>query len=259
MNLNRYYQKLKSILGLSLQLAIAEFKLKNEGSYLGIFWYLLNPILTFIVLFLVFSDRLGTGIPQYSLYLLSGVIIFNFFQSATVESVRCILKDYRLVIKSINFPIESLIFAIVLKNLFSHFFEVAFFIIFLLFFKISLIGILYYFIILFFLLLFVLGVSLILASLTVYFVDVESIWLFAVRLLWLGTPIFYSIAGQIRLYYINLFNPMYYFITISRGLIIYNKIPDAFIIYGAVFYSLAFFFAGILICSALKIKFAEKI
>ena len=257
--MKKYYQKIKSVLGLSVQLAIAEFKLRNEGSYLGIFWYLLNPLLVFALLFLVFSDRLGSGIAQYALYLLFGIIIFNFFQSTTIESVSSMIKENKFIIKSINFSRESLILGIVIKNLFSHFFEVAFFMVMLIFFKISLIGMIYYFFVLFFLCLFTFGVSLLLSSLTVYFSDLESVWIFAVRLLWLGTPIFYAIAGQIRLYYINLFNPMYYFITVARDLIIYGINPGAAMIYGMIFYSVLLFLTGMLIFNKLKVKFAEKI
>jgi len=250
---------LNNFFELSLSLAKAEFKLRNEGSYLGIFWYLLNPLLVFGLLFLVFSDRLGNDIPQYPLYLLLGVIMFNFFQSSTTESVTSIIAGYRWVIKSINFPKESLVASIVLKNLFSHFFEIVFFIIFIVFFKAPVIGILYYIPILFFFCLFTFGVSMLLASLTVYFVDLENIWLFAARLLWLGTPIFYAIAGQAKLYYINLLNPMYYFITVARDLVIYAKMPDIFIIFGMIFYALIFFFFGVLMFNKLKTKFAEKI
>jgi ABC-2 type transport system permease protein len=257
--MSNYFKKLKSVLGLSFQLAKAEFKLRNEGSYLGIFWYLLNPLLVFGLLLLVFSDRLGNDIPKYPLYLLLGVVMFNFFQSSTVDSVTSMIRDYRWVIKSINFPLESLAASIVLKNLFSHFFEIIFFAIFLIFFKVSLVGVVYYLFILILLCSFIFGASLFLASLTVYFVDLESIWSFAVRLLWLGTPIFYAIAGQTKLYYINLLNPMYYFITVARDIVIYAKMPDGLLTSGMIFYTLLSLFAGILIFKKLKNKLAEKI
>jgi ABC-type polysaccharide/polyol phosphate export permease len=259
MDFRNYWQKIKSIIGLSLQLAKAEFKLRNEGSYLGIFWYLLNPLLTFLLLLLVFADRLGNDIPQYPLYLLLGVIMFNFFQSSTIDSMVSVIKEYRWVVKSINFPKESLVAAVLFKNLFSHFFEILFFIIFLFIFKSPLAGILYYLPVLAIFCLFVFGVSLLLASLTVYFVDLENIWAFAVRLVWLGTPIFYAIAGQAKLYYVNLFNPMYYFITVARDLVIYAKTPDVSVIFGAVFSALFFFLSGLLVFDILKNKFAEKI
>lgn len=259
MKLNNFLASLKRIFGLGFQLAKAEFKLRNEGSYLGIFWYLLNPLLVFGLLFFIFSDRLGNNISNYPLYLMLGVIVFNFFQSTTTDSVTSVIKDYRWVIKSINFPIESLLVSIVLKNLFSHLLEIIFFAVFLIFSKISLIGILYYLLVLIFLCLFIFGISLFLASLTVYFVDLENIWSFVVRLLWLATPIFYSIGGQTKLFYLNLFNPMYYFITFARDVAVYIRVPDASIIFGTVFCALLSLSAGLLLFNALKVRFAEKI
>jgi len=250
--------KIKSTLELSLALARAQFKERNEGSYLGILWYLLGPFLMFLLLLLVFSDRVGTNIPRYPLYLLLGIVMFNFFQKATSESTKAISIN-RWIIKSINFPRESLISSIVLATLFSHIFEIVLFIVFALFFKVSPAGLIFYPLILIFFCIFVYGASLILATLNVYFVDLDNIWTFVSRLVWLGTPIFYTIGGQTRLFYVSLFNPMYYFITITRDIIVYTRIPEIWMIIGAVIYSLLFLFIGLLIFNKLKIKFAELI
>jgi len=250
--------KIKSTLELSLALARAQFKERNEGSYLGILWYLLGPFLMFLLLLLVFSDRVGTNIPRYPLYLLLGIIMFNFFQKATSESTK-VISINRWIIKSINFPRESLISSIVLATLFSHIFEIVLFIVFALFFKVSPAGLIFYPLILIFFCIFVYGASLILATLNVYFVDLDNIWTFVSRLIWLGTPIFYTIGGQTRLFYVSLFNPMYYFITITRDIIVYTRIPEIWMIIGAVIYSLLFLFIGLLIFNKLKIKFAELI
>lgn len=253
---------IKNTFTLSLAIAKASFKLRNEGSYLGIFWYLLNPILMFILLYLIFSTRLGNNIPNYPLYLFLGIIMFNFFQSATTEATRAIEYD-KIIIKSINFPKESLIGGIILRTLFSHFFEILLFFIILIFLKgslaVSLIGILYYFIVLFFMIIFIFGISLIFSSITVYFTDFENIWIFGSRILWFITPIFYAIEGQTRLFYLNLLNPMFYFIKLARDFVIYSKISETWIIFGGIFYSLIFLLAGLLIFNKLKIKFAEKI
>ncbi len=252
------WNKLKSTWGLGIQLAKAGFKLRNEGSYLGIFWYLLNPLLLFGLLFLVFSDRLGAGIPEYALYLLLGVVMFNFFQNSTIESTRTIAKDYSGLIKSINFPRESLVFGVVLKNLFSHFFEIILFAIVLIA-IVPAYNLIFYPLILLIFCIFIYGSCLLLTALTVYFVDLENIWNFAVRLLWLGTPIFYAIGGQTRLFYANLLNPLYYFITITRESIIYGRMPALWLILGGLIYSLIFVLAGTIVFNKLKAKFAELI
>lgn len=248
----------RQVLGLSSELAKAEFKLRNEGSYLGILWYLLNPLLMFILLLAIFSTRLGQNIPSYPLYLLLGIIIFNIFQQTTIESTKTI-KENRWIIKSIRFPHEVLIFSIVLKNLFSHILEFVIFTMFLLFFGVPVTGAFFYSLILVFLLFFISGVSFILSALTVYFIDLDNIWAFVSRLLWLGTPIFYSIEGQENLLILNLFNPMYYFITVARDLVIYGRVSELWVIAGVMIYSLLSLVFGLFIFKRLKRKFAELI
>jgi ABC-type polysaccharide/polyol phosphate export permease len=250
---------LKGVVELSIQLAKVSFKLRNEGSYLGIFWYLLNPILTFTLLYLIFNDRLGLNIQNYPLYLFVGIIMFNFFQTATIEATKSIILNHKGIIKSINFPKESLILSIVFKNLFSHIFEILFLIFLIFYFKANILGIFFYPFILIFFCMFVFGISLILSSLSVFFVDIENIWTFILRLIWLATPIFYAIEGQTRLFYLNLLNPMYYFVTIFRDSIIFSNFSENFIILGMIFFSILFFLAGIIIFYNLKDKIAEKI
>lgn len=250
--------KLNNFWRLTLSLAIAEFKLKNEGSYLGILWYLLNPILMFVLLFFIFATRLGNNIENYPAYLLIGIIMFNFFQQVTSESTNVFFVNSYLI-KSINFPLEVLISSIVLKTIFSHVFEIVVFIIFMVILGTPAIGIIFYPVILLFFFLFVYGFSLILSGLKIYFIDLDNIWIFFVRLLWFATPIFYAIEGQGRLFILNLFNPVYYFITIARSVIIYAEMPANWLIAGAISYSLLFLVAGLLIFNKLKVRITERV
>ncbi|MCL5018718.1 MAG: ABC transporter permease [Candidatus Pacearchaeota archaeon] len=246
------------MIGLSYTLAKFKFKLRNEGSYLGIIWYLLNPLFFFTLLFLIFKDRMGNEILQYPLYLLVGIIMFNFFQSITSESANAILHN-RGLIKSIKFPHESLILSNLIKVLFSHFFEMIILIIFLIISGVNPIFIIFYPIVLLFFCLFIYGISLVLSTVTVYLVDFGNIWGFITSMMWFATPIFYAIGGQTRLFILNFFNPLYYFITLARDIIIYNKIPELWVISGAVMFSLMSLTIGLFMFNKSKRKFAEKI
>lgn len=252
------WEKTKKLFKLSLTLAKSDFKLKNEGSYLGVLWYLINPLLTFAVLFFIFSDRLGTEIQNYPLYLFLGIIIFKFFHQTTIESGTKIIHNPALI-KSINFPQEILIFSTVLKNLFSHLIEIILLVPFLIIFKISWLEIIFYLPILILFCLFIYGFSLFLAAITTYFNDLENIWTPVSILVWFITPIFYAIEGQNRLFTLNLFNPIYYFISVSRDIIIYTKMPPGWMILGIIGYSLLSLLIGNIVFKKLKHKFAELI
>lgn len=243
---------------MSLTLAKYNFKLKNEGSYIGIFWYLLNPLLLFTLLFFVFGDRLGLGIANYPAYLLLGVVMFNFFQQTTKESTRIIMSSAD-TIKFIHFPREVLVISMVIKNAFSHIFEIAAFVIIMIFLGSSLYGIVFYPLLFILLFLFTLGISFLFSSIAVYFTDLDNIWLFVSYLLWLATPIFYEIGNQGRLLLFNMFNPLFYFITLGREIIIYSRVPELWILGGALFYSAISLTVGLFVFRRLKNGFAEMI
>lgn len=243
---------------LSLALAKAEFKIRYEGSYLGVFWYLINPLLTFTLLFLVFASRLGQNISYYPLYLLLGIVMFNYFHQSTHDSTR-IINENRYLIKSISFPFWTLISSTVLKLLFSHIFEMLIFFIFMIFLGSSPLMIIFYPLIIAFFSVFVFGVSLIFASISVYFIDFENIWIFASRLLWFATPIFYEITNQKLLYVLNMFNPLFFFISFAREVVIYSHTPSWWLLLGTIGYTFLALIIGLCAFNKLKAKMTEMI
>lgn len=243
---------------LSIELAKAEFKLRYEGSYLGVFWYLLNPLLTFILLFFVFATRLGQNIPNYPLYLLLGIIMFNYFHQVTYDATH-LIKDNRHLIKSINFPLWTLVSSVVMKYIFPHIFEMVIFFILMLILGRSPWTIVFYPLIMIVFAIFIFGVAIIFTSISIYLVDFESIWGFVSRLLWLATPIFYSFSDQKQLLAFNLINPLYYFITIAREIVIYNQLPAWWLLLGALSWTLLVLMVGIFTFNKLKTKIAEMV
>lgn len=243
---------------LSIALAKTDFKLRHEGSYLGMLWYLLNPLIMFLILLFVFSSRFGNNIPNYPAYLLLGIIMYNFFQQITNNSSK-ILQSNRQLIKSVKFPLWTLIVSTVIRNFYSHILEIAIFLIFMIYFEIPIWGIFIYPLILIFYSIFTLGVSLTLSSLSIYFSDIENIWLFFSRLLFFITPIIYSIGEQKILFFINIFNPLYYFIQVAREVLIYGNLPELWLIFGMIFYTFLSLFIGILFFNFLKFRIPELI
>lgn len=251
-------KELKEILGLGLIMAKTNFKLKNEGTFLGILWYLITPLITFLLLLGIFEDRLGQNIPNYPLYLLLGILIFNYVNRIASESIR-LLKQNNEIIKSINFRKEALVINVLFTNLFMHFFEIIILILFLIFFKISIISMILYPLILFIISTFALGLGLFLSSIEIYFVDLKNLWGFFSKAIWFLTPIFYTIGGQTKLRILNYLNPMYYLITFARDIIIYSKLPSNEILFGTFFFTAFFIILGTILFRKLNKKFAELV
>lgn len=257
MEIKNYLQKLKGILGLSLSLAKVNFKLRNEGSYLGIFWYLLDPFLMFLIILILGKVITRTEIENYPVYVLLGLIMFNFFRQATINAATSITFNAGFI-KSMKISSESFVLSSVLQSVFSHFFEAIILLVFIIYFKISLLGIIFYPFIFFLLLLFVIGASFLLATLGVYINDLTNVWSVVINLLWFATPIFYIISAE-NLTVINRINPMFYFVNAARDLMLYNRIPSMDLILKVVLLSALFLLLGVFVFEKYKRKFAELI
>ena len=87
------------------QLVKTDFKLRYQGSFLGYLWSLLRPLALFAVLYVVFVKFLpvGKGIPHYPVYLLLGLILWNFFTEVTSGSVGAVVGKGDLL-RKLNFP-----------------------------------------------------------------------------------------------------------------------------------------------------------
>ena len=81
------------------QLVARDFKSKYKRSVLGILWSFLNPLLTMSVQYIVFSTLFKSDIPNFALYLLIGIVCFNFFNEATSMSLLSIVGNASLITK----------------------------------------------------------------------------------------------------------------------------------------------------------------
>ncbi len=251
--------RIGGIFGLSYQLARANFRSRNEGSYLGVLWYLLEPLAFFSVLLFLGGSIYNNSISNYPAYLLLGLIMFNFFLSLT-SNASSIMYVNRIFLRSIKINPIVFIIAGIIQSAFSHIFEVILFMFLLIYLKIGILYLLFYPIVFILLCLFTAGVSMIFATIGVYILDWGNIWLVAGRLIWFITPVFYVVSNSN--YFIaklNYLNPMSHFITITRNLIIYHIWPTAFSILGLVVISLLAFLFGYLVFNFSKKSFAEKI
>jgi ABC-2 type transport system permease protein len=95
----------RRFLELTLTLARTEFKLRYFGSALGYAWSLMRPLLFFGVIYVFFTQiiNVGKGIPHYGVYLLTGIVLWNFFAEATGGAVTCLVAREGLL-RKVRFP-----------------------------------------------------------------------------------------------------------------------------------------------------------
>lgn len=246
----------KQLFQTSLALAKANFKLRNEGNYLGILWYLLDPLL-FFLMFVLVRNILGSGIEYYPVYLLIGLTMFNFFRKTTTYASRAISSNTGLIS---NLKIESEVFVLsaLMLAVFTHAFELLLIAGVMIYVKLSLLYLLFYPIIFLFLWLFTLGFSFLVSSISVYINDFSNLWSILTRILWFVTPIFYSARLSLP-FEVNKYNPMYYYLTMARDVIIHHRLPETWMIVASVIISLLVLLFGIFIFRKAKHGFAERL
>src|SRR3984957_5943594 len=94
------------------QLVKTDFKLRYQGSVLGYVWSLLRPLLIFLILYLVFTKflKIGNNVPHYPVYLLLGIVLWNYFTEVTNGGVGA-LGGRGDLLRKVNFPKYTIILA----------------------------------------------------------------------------------------------------------------------------------------------------
>lgn len=92
---------------LLLSLTTSDIRIKYKGSALGFFWSMLSPTLTLATYFLVFSVFLKNGIPNFVIYLFSGLVVWNMYMNSVNAATGVIVERSGLV-KKVSFPREIL-------------------------------------------------------------------------------------------------------------------------------------------------------
>ena len=238
------------------QLVMRDFKTKYKRSALGMAWSFVNPLLTMMVQYIVFSTLFNSNIHNYPVYLLTGIVFFTFFNECLSLGMTSITSNASLI-KKVYMPkyiypvsriLSSLInFAFALMPLFLVIILTGTRItpaIFLLLFDIvCLLG-------------FVIGMTLLLTTAMTFFQDTQFLWS-VVSMMWqYVTPIFYPEtiipAPLLPIYRLN---PMYQFITFARTCIIQGISPAPQAYFNCLITSAAVLLLGIAVFKKHQNKF----
>lgn len=100
-------------------LVLKDIKTRSRGTYLGVAWTLMNPLLTILVYFVVFQYVFRVSIPNFLAFFLVGFLMYVFFSRSVTGAATCIVAN-EAIIKKLAFPLETLPLAVVLHHLFHH-------------------------------------------------------------------------------------------------------------------------------------------
>lgn len=178
------------------ELVKTDFRLRYQGSFLGIAWSVLKPLMLFAVMYTVFVKflKFSDGTPTFPISLLCGTCLWSFFTEATTTGMRGIV-DRGDLLRKVHFPNYIIVAANTMGAMISLGINLVVVVIFGFFahahytWRVLLVPLnivqLY---------LLALGISLILGTLYVYFRDVAHIWEIVLQAMFYATPVIYPIS-----------------------------------------------------------------
>ena len=237
-----------------------EIRGKYKGSFLGVLWSFLNPLLMVLVYAIVFPYIMRIQQEHYLVFLITGIIPWVFFTSVVTSGCNCVWTNGG-IIKKVYFPREILPISVVLASLINFLISVIIILIFVIF---GGIGISKY-LILFPLIALIqsclsLGFLLILSAINVYVRDIEYIVQFIVNLVFYATPILYTTDMFPQNFRIILYlNPMAHIIDAYRSIFYYKTMPNLYSLGSIGLVSIIILIIGYSICKKLEKGFAEEL
>lgn len=208
------------------QLVQRDFKVRYKRSILGVFWSFLNPLLMMIVQYVVFSQLFKANIDNYPVYLLSGLVVFNFFNEGVTVALGSIVGNASLITKvyipKYIYPVTrvlssginllmSLIPLMIAAVLTGEQITKAYLM-------------LPY--ILICVVIFTIGLGMMLAAAMTFFRDIQFLWgIFSMIWMYL-TPMFYPVSivpDTFKPFVMN--NPMYFFVSAVRSIVLDGMTP----------------------------------
>ena len=259
----RIWKNFKRYTFLMNQMVSRDFKVKYKRSVLGILWSLLFPLLQMSVMAVVFSQMFRFRMEgiNYLVYLMTGLVIFNYFSEASNTAMTSLVTNFQLMkkvyIPKYIFPLSKCIFATInflltlipllliilfsgdanthcTLNIYYLFLPFAYLCVFL----------------------FAVGVGFILSTISVFLRDIFYIYGIMLTMWQYFTPTFYDIKmltpGLQKLFYLN---PLYHYIDFTRTIILYNTMPSLnnWLWCGGT--AIFFFFVGCIVFKAKQDKF----
>lgn len=236
-----------------------EIRGKYKGSILGILWSFINPLLQTLVYTIVFSLIMRNTMDNYLIFVITGIIPWNFFITVISQGTNTILVNGGIV-KKVYFPREILPISITTSGLVNFFISsviimafvmgsgigLSWLIIFL-----PLVAMIQY--------IFTLGIIFILSAVDVYIRDTEYIVNFILNMAFYATPVLYTTDMFKSYEWILNLNPLTHILNGYRDIFYYQQIPNFHALGIIALLSVIVCFFGYKIFKKLERGFAEEL
>ncbi len=242
------------------ELTLREIKRKYARSALGILWSVLNPLMTMVVMSLIFSTMFSRSIENFPIYYLTGQIFWTLFSTATNQSMTALVDNKNLLIK-VKLPKQTFVLSRIYTALVNFTYTSIAYLFMLAVFKVTPnVTMLLFFVDVIFMLIFSTGIGYILSIEFVFFADIKYLYGVFLTLLMYMSAIFYPVDGLSEwMQKVISFNPIYSMIAFARECVMYGRIPDESIWINIVAWSTVSIVSGMVVFRLNENKVMQKI
>ena len=225
------------------------FAAKYKGSFLGVFWTILRPLLIMIIMTIIFSTIFRNQIENYPVYILSGKCLYDFFNFTTSRSMVSLRSNQSILLKT---AVPKYIF--VIGTIISEFFN--FLITMVILICVMIVTQSPFFIPLMFLtvipiislVIMISGISFILSIVSVYYVDIQHLWGVITLLCLYASAIFFPMDIIPEPFHqLLILNPIYWIVNQFRTIIIFGTVPETSYMINSLLLSVIILVIGIIV------------
>ena len=225
--MRKYLMELNRRKDLLIYLVISGLKAQHRNTFLGYFWWLLDPLLGVFVYYFLVVIVLGRGGENYAPFLVIGLVVFRWFSSTVNTSAKSIVSKSS-IITQVYLPKAIFPFGVSLSQLINFTFGLVIIAFFLLFFRIvpgkEVIWLPFIMLIQ---LLFHMAISLILAYYCVFIRDIENITSHVMSIMRYASPVIWKMDRLPERYrWVAEINPFSHLLSGYRNVLMYNTLPD---------------------------------
>ena len=239
-----------------------DLKVRYSHSVLGVFWGLFSPLLMALVYTIVFNYLVKSGIRAYPVFILAGLLPWQFFSSTVSSSTGAITANSGLI-NRVYFPREVLPLANLLSNASNFLITLLVVFLFIAAFRVQVgASLLWLPLIILVEMALVLGLALLLSAINVFFRDTQQIVDIVVLAWFFVTPIIYPlevIKDPTLQLALQLLNPMAGLVVAFRHVLYYGNSPDPVLLAVTALEAVLLLLVGALVFRRLSPAFAEEV
>ncbi|MFD2044489.1 ABC transporter permease [Ornithinibacillus salinisoli] len=220
-----YIQEILMRKDLLIYLVKSGLKAEHRNSYLGYFWWLLDPLLNVLVYYFLVVIVLERGDENYPLFLVIGLVVWRWISSSINTSARSILR-YSSIINQVYLPKAIFPMSFVLSQLFNFLFGLIVVGGFLLMFGVMPGWELIFLPLLILVtIIFLFAVGLLLGYINIFVRDIDNLLTYVIRILFYASPIIWE-GGRLEYSWAVDYNPIAVIVESYRAILMYNTTPN---------------------------------